>query len=167
MNAKADTTLRIREFTRREKTCIRQDVKRFEKIGRDHRCDSLDDYADFVRERLRFTDEGYFTTKSVSLVRGLIAYVGDQLIRATNLERVMTTLQLAPGWLLRDPGTYQTVFVGDLVIGYLLTHDLWGPTLDDIMDELVEWNDGYLDKEDLYTRHVWDPEIGLGDYLAA
>ena len=53
----ADTTLRIREFTRREKTCIRQDVKRFEKIGRDHHCNSLEDYVDFVRERIRFTDE--------------------------------------------------------------------------------------------------------------
>ena len=167
MNTAAQSPLRIREFTRREKTCIRQDVKRFEKIGRDHRCDSLEDYAYFVRERLRYTDQGEFTLKSLMLVRGLIAYVGDQLIRQTGLERVITTLQLAPGWLLRDPGTYQTVFVGDVVINHLITDDMWAPTLDEIVDELIDWNYGYLDKEDLSTDHVWDPDSGLSDYLAA
>lgn len=167
MNTKPATTLRIREFTRREKTCIRQDVKRFEKIGRDHRCDSLEDYAHFVRERMKYSDTGEFTIKSLTLVRGLIAYVGDQLKRETNLERVMTTLELAPGWLLRDPDTFQTVFVGDVVIEYLITNDFWAPTLDEIIDELIDWNYGYLETEDLHTRHVWDPDTGLGAYLAA
>lgn len=167
MNTKTGPMLRTREFTRREKTCIRQDVKRFQKIGRDHRCDSLEDYAHFVRERIKITNEGEFTIKSLSLIRGLIAYFGDRLIRETNLERVATTLQRTPGWLLRDPKTFQAVFVSDLIIDFLITNKLWEPTLDEIMDELIDWNYGYLDTEDLHTVHVWDPDTGLQDYLAA
>ena len=167
MDNQVDTTLRTREFTRREKTCIRQDVKRFEKIGRDHGCDSLEDYAEFVRERMRFTDEGDFTLKSLLLVRGLIAYFGDRLIRETMLERVAITVQQTPGALVRDPQTFQTVFVANLIFDYLMTDDLWAPTLDEIMDELVDWNYGYLDTEDVQTNHAWDPNTGLHDYLAA
>ena len=167
MDSQVDTTLRIREFTRREKACIRQDVKRFEKIGRDHRCDSLEDYVVFVRERMRFTDEGDFTVKSLLLVRGLIAYFGDRLIRETTLERVATTLQHTPGSLVRDPQTFQTVFVANLIFDYLMTDDLWAPSLDEIMDELVDWNDCHLATEDVQTAHAWDPNTGLHDHLAA
>lgn len=167
MDGQAGTIFRIREFTRREKTCIRQDVKRFEKIGRDHHCQSLDDYANFVRERMKRTVDGEFTLKSVMLIRGFIAYFGDRLMRETNLARVATTLELAPGWLLRDAETFQTVFVGDVIVDCLLTDDLWAPTLDEIMDELIDWNYGYLDTEDVPTPHVWDPNTGLQNYLAA
>lgn len=167
MDATADTTLRIREFTRREKTCIRQDVKRFEKIGRDHHCNSLEDYVDFVRERIRVTDEGGITTKSLLLIRGLIAYFGDRLIRQTTMERVATTLQHTPGSLVRDPQTFQTVFIANLIFDHLIADDLWAPSLDEIMDELIDWNDGYLDTEDVQTDHAWDPTTGLREYLIA
>lgn len=38
----------VRTFSRREKTCIRQDVKRFEKIRRGHGCEVLDDFVEFL-----------------------------------------------------------------------------------------------------------------------
>ena len=77
-----------RAFTRREKTIIRQDVKRFEKIGRDHRCVSLEDYANFVADRMKTDDHGGLTPKSFELFRGLVAYFGDQLLYETTLARL-------------------------------------------------------------------------------
>lgn len=167
MTTKVATPLRIRALTRREKTVIRQDVKRFEKIGRDHHCHTLEDFATFVRERLRIADTGQFTPKSLQLVGGLTAYFGDRLIRATDFIRIATTPQAAPGWMLRDPSTFQTVFVLDLIIEHVIAMHPWEPTLDDIRDELVDWNAGYTETVELFTDHVWDPDTGLNDYLVA
>lgn len=167
MNTPRPETLQLREFTRREKTQLRQRVKRFEKIGRDHHCAVLEDYVNFVRDRFRVTDQKLPTDKSAELVLGLIAYVGDRLIRATDLERIAVSDRVLPGGLIRDPNTFQTVFVDSLVLEQIVGFNRWVPSLDEIFDQLVDWNLGYLCKEDLQTTQVWDPEIGLQNYLAA
>lgn len=170
-----------REFTRREKTCIRQDVKRFEKIGRDHHCDTFEDYVDFVRNRLKFDEDEQLTLKSYELFRGLTAYFGDQLLRNTAFQRVAgeawirardnTETQLGgnalPGWLLFDAGTGQLIYVSWIVLEQVLVAPYRSASLDDIFDEIIDWNHGYLLREDLHTSGVGGPDVGLEDYLAA
>ena len=82
------------------------------------------------------------------------------------MERVATTLQHTPGSLVRDPD-FQTVFIANLIFDHLIADDLWAPSLDEIMDELIDWNDGYLDTEDVQTDYAWDPNTGLREYLVA
>src|SRR5699024_8613217 len=103
-----------RAFTRREKTSIRQDVKRFQKIGRDHGCAVLEDYAEFVAERLRYDDTGILTYRSVELIRGLSAHFGDLLLHYTSMVRIAgepritncenrtlhNFVETFPGWLV-------------------------------------------------------------------
>src|SRR5699024_11614235 len=83
-----------RKFTRREKTIIRQDVKRFEKIGRDHGCTTLEEYAEYVTERTHRDADGYLTQKSFGLFRALGAYFGEQLLYNTTMTRATCNVQV-------------------------------------------------------------------------
>jgi hypothetical protein len=172
--------LSFRGFSRREKTIIRQDVKRFEKIGRDHGCTLLDEFVEYVAERTKRDDEGYLTQKSFILFRGLGAYFGDQLIRHTMMGRfacdvrvhgsnndTMTVMaQANPGWLVSDVMLDQHV-----IVPYLMTEHVfptgWAPSLDDIFDQLIDWNQGYLIKEELDTTCVFGEDLEPVNFYAA
>lgn len=170
-----------RAFTRREKTCIRQDVKRFQKIGRDHGCTVLEDYAEFVAERLRYNDTGILTTRSVELIRGLSAYFGDLLLHYTTMVRIAgepritnyesrTTrnfIETFPGWLVADQITTQSVMVPMIVYDRVTTSTFWTESLDDIFDEIVDWNEGYLTRDDVHTPWILGPDLEMSDFWAA
>lgn len=170
-----------RPFTRREKTIIRQDVKRFQKIGRDHGCTLLEDYAEFVSERLRRDDEGNLTAKSFELVRGLGAHFGDLLLDYTPMTRVTGDLDVTylsateaknivdkhPGWLMVDQWTTQSVLIPFVIADRLLVSNYWAASLDDIFDEIVDWNQGYLTKDDLRTAWALGPDLEDADFWAA
>ena len=170
-----------RALTRREKTCIRQDVKRFEKIGRDHGCTSFEDYAEFVGERTRRDDEGFLPQKSFELFRGLGAYFGDQLLDETTMTRSTGDLRahephdtLAqqivanhPGWLLVDHLTDQSVIIPCIMTQRIFSANYWSASLDDIFDELVDWNQGYLTNDDVQTPWVSGPDLEEIDLWAA
>ena len=170
-----------RAFTRREKTCIRQDVKRFQKIGRDHGCAVLEDYAEFVAERLRYHEAGELTTRSVELIRGLGAYFGDLLLHYTTMVRVAGELRMTseekrsirnvmdtfPGWLVADQITTQSVMVPLIVHDRVTSSTYWTESLDDIFDEIVDWNEGYLTRDDVHTPWIFGPDLEMSDFWAA
>ena len=170
-----------REFSRGEKTCIRQDVKRFEKIGRDHGCATLDNYADFVTERTRRDDEGFLTQKSFELFRGLGAYFGHQLLQNTTLSRIACDVQpkgshghltaaiaeANPGWLVADIHLNQYVIVPYLIVECVFPTSPWLDSLDDIFDQIIDWNHGYLSLEDIATIWVFGHDREPADNLAA
>src|SRR5699024_10016778 len=122
MTAGHDIQVTPRAFTRREKTIIRQDVKRFEKIGRDHKCVTMEDFADFVTNRMKYKD-GKITVTSKRLIRGLTVSFGEQLLHTTTMARLPIDLtggtqprssplrSATPGWLLADRFVSQTVLV--------------------------------------------------------
>lgn len=170
-----------RAFTRREKTSIRQDVKRFQKIGRDHGCTVLEDYAEFVAERLRYQDNGDLTTKSFELIRGLGAYFGDALLDHTPMVRIAGEMHVNipqgrdtenlmdshPGWLLGDQITTQSVIVPLIITDRVTTSMQWTESLDDIFDEIVDWNQGYLTRDDIRTPWVLGPDLEVPAFWAA
>src|SRR5699024_719574 len=174
-------TPRFRNFTRREKTSIRQDVKRFEKIGRDHGCDSFDDYAEYVRERTKRDDEGFLLQKSFELFRGFGAYFGDQLIRATSMTRTACNMTLDglgsevfaemvehnPGWMVADMRLPQMVVVPYLISEQLFVDDPWPTALDDIFDQIIDWNLGYLDQLEIDSAWVIGVDLEPVRYSAA
>lgn len=170
-----------RAFTRREKTCIRQDVKRFQKIGRDHGCAVLEDYAEFVVERLRYHDDGDLTSRSFELVRGFGAYFGDLLLSYSPMVRIAGELRMTnpngrltenlmdshPGWLLADQMTTQSVVVPLIITDRVTSSSYWAESLDDIFDEIVDWNQGYLSQDDIRTPWILGPDLEVPDLWAA
>lgn len=178
---KKQVTLRFRKFSRREKTSIRQDVKRFEKIGRDHGCCTLDDYVEFVALRTRRDDDGFLTQKSFELFRGLGSYFGDQLLHNTTMIRVGCDIQpddpedyltplmakAHPGWLLSDLLMDQQVIVPYLMAEHVFPTTPWSASLDDVFDQLIDWNQGYLSIEEVETSSLWGDDIDPLDSYAA
>lgn len=174
-------TLKYRTFSRREKTCIRQDVKRFEKIGRDHGCTTFDEYVEFVAERTRRDDDGFLTQKSFELFRGLGAYFGDQLLDHTTMTRVACDIQgfhpednsivvmaeSNPGWLISDVVRDQNVIVPYLMTEQVFPITPWRDSLDDVFDQIIDWNQGYLFKEDLGTACVFGEDLEPFEFRAA
>lgn len=176
-----DIALKFRTFSRHEKTCIRQDVKRFEKIGRDHGCGTLDEYVEYVAERTRRDDGGFLTQRSFELFRGLGAYFGDQLLRNTTMSRVAcdvlshhpkhhVTVIMAesnPGWLISDVLTNQNVIVPSLMTEHVFPLSPWINSLDEIFDQIIDWNQGYLGIDDLGTASVFGEDLEPLNFLAA
>lgn len=173
-----DIHVRPRSFTRREKTSIRQDVKRFEKIGRDHKCVTMADFANFVTDRLKYKD-GRITATSKSLIRGLTVYFGEQLLYNTTLARLAVDItsgaqQLItdlrdenPGWLLADRFIGQTVLVWPIVFDYVTLAPQCATSLDDLLDQLIDWNHGYLFRDEIETPWAFGYDLEPEDYLAA
>lgn len=172
--------LTMRPFTRREKTSIRQDSKRFHKIGRDHGCVTLDDYADFVSQRLRRDADGFLTQKSRDYLRGLGVYFGEQLMNESSLMRVAAgfTGQMAdpvataiteaqPGWFMADMLQNQFVMIPVAINEHVLGGSSWRDSLDDLLDQIVDWNLGYLSRDDLTTNAIVGSDIEPDLYLAA
>ncbi len=173
--------LMVRDFSRREKTSIRQDVKRFEKIGRDHGCRTLDDYVEFVTERTRRDEEGNFTQRSFELFRGLGAYFGQRLMDETTLSRLAAdvspgaqhedlTQQMVeanPGWLLADFFQDQFVTVPFLLTDHIFANSWGQASLDDLFDELIDWNHGYLSKDDVEAAGLFGSDVVPDLFLAA
>lgn len=170
-----------RAFTRREKTSIRQDVKRFEKIGRDHGCVTMEDYARFVSDRLKPNDQGGISPSSWGLIRGLAVYFGEQLLYNTTLARMAADfadedpgVQLAidwhegnPGGLLVDRFAGQHVFVPSIILERLDESHRWPVSLDEILDQIIDWNHGYLFREEVETRFVIGEDIEPDASMAA
>lgn len=181
MSAQPVLELTPRVFTRREKTTIRQDVKRFEKIGRDHGVITFDDYAFFVADRVKFDDGDKLTEKSFTLMRGLIAYFGEELLYETTLARLATDLSThnqyqavsestwnaLPGRLLVDRFAGQTVLVTNIIYDRVFPADRWPVSLDEIFDQIIDWNQGYLIRDEVDTKWVIGNDIEPEDYLAA
>lgn len=168
-----------RAFTRREKTVIRQDVKRFEKIGRDHRCVSLEDYANFVVDRMKTDDNGALTPKSFELFRGLVAYFGDQLLYETTLARLAGEVHIEgqgpldalggsiPGWLLADRFEDLHVLVEPLIYDRIFGHQQWPVPLDDLRDQIIDWSHGYLFTAEVETFWVFGEDMAPEEFLTA
>lgn len=170
-----------RVFTRREKTLNRQDVKRFEKIGRDHGCLAMEDYANFVIDRIKFDDDGRLTIKSFELLRGLVAFFGNELVWQSTLARLAVDMKsqhpddevlehwttFMPGWLLVDGFADQHVFVANIIYDRIIRADSWLVPLDDILDQIIDWNHGYLIRDEVDTRWIAGYDIEPEDYLAA
>lgn len=170
----------LRPFTRREKTSIRQDAKRFHKIGRDHGCVTLDDYAEFVSQRLRHDAEGFLTQKSTDYLRGLGVYFGEQLMNESSLVRVAAELtgKLAsptakeiiegqPGWFMIDVLQDQCVLIPVAINEHVLGGPQWRNSLDDFLDQIVDWNLGYVSRDDLVTNALVGSDVEPDAYLAA
>lgn len=170
-----------RKFTRREKTIIRQDVKRFEKIGRDHGCTTLEEYAEYVAERTHRDADGYLTQKSFELFRALGAYFGEQLLYNTTMTRATCNVQVRkaddrltqdmvasnPGWLLADMKVKQSVIVPYVMIERLFPVSPWTESLDDLLDQIIDWNHGYLLQEEINTAWVAGYDLEPVGFLAA
>lgn len=179
MQQNISVLLNPRPFTRREKTSIRQDVKRFEKIGRDHGCVTLEDYADFVAERIKYDEQGRLIPKSFWLFRGLVSYFGHQLLNETTLARMTGEIEDAqfgtsgllseeiPGWLLVDRFSGLSVFVAPLVYGRILGNEYWSESLDDLMDQIIDWNHGYLFRDEVDTPWIAGEAVEPDEYSAA
>ena len=181
MHSNLSFVMTPRAFTRREKTCIRQDVKRFQKISRDHGCATFEDYAEFVYERTRRDDEGHLTQKSFELFRGLGAFFGDQLLDETTMSRGTANVEkdespeaLAhlivanyPGWLLLDHLTGQSVVIPFIMSQRIFTSNYWTASLDDIFDEIVDWNHGYLTVDEVQTPWIAGPDLEAVNLWAA
>jgi len=178
MTAGHDIQVTPRPFTRREKTSIRQDVKRFEKIGRDHKCVTMEDFADFVTNRMKYKD-GKITVTSKSLIRGLTVYFGEQLLYNTTMARLaidvtggtqhlISTLRSEnPGWLLADRFVGQTVLVWPIVVDYVTQGHQCSTSLDDLLDQLIDWNHGYLFREEIETPWALGHDLEPENFLAA
>lgn len=170
-----------RAYSRREKTILRQDVKRFQKIGRDHGVMAFDDYAYFVIDRVKRDESGQLTQKSFTLLRGLISYFGEELLYETTLARLATDLTVTgddpllwerqwgdtPGRLLVDRFAGQTVMVADIIHSRVFANDQWPIALDEIFDQIIDWNQGYLIRDEVETPWVIGNDIEPEDYLAA
>lgn len=181
MHGNLNILMTPRAFTRREKTCIRQDVKRFHKISRDHGCTTFEHYAEFVFERTRRDEEGHLTQKSFELFRGLGAFFGDQLLNETTMSRSTGVLEQEdqqetlmqqivanfPGWLVVDHLTDQSVLIPCIMSQRILTSNYWSASLDDIFDEIVDWNHGYLTVDEVQTPWIAGPDLEAVDLWAA
>lgn len=176
-----NTTIQVapRAFTRREKTIIRQDVKRFEKIGRDHHCVDLEDYANFVADRMKTDEQGAITPKSFELFRGLVAYFGDQLLYETTLARLTGDVCIEgqepidalgdtiPGWLLADRFEDLHVLVGPLIYDRIFGRQQYPVPLDELRDQIIDWSHGYLFTAEVETFWVFGEDIAPEEYLTA
>lgn len=181
MTAAPALQLTPRVFTRREKTILRQDVKRFEKIGRDHGVTTFDDYAHFVIDRIKYDDDDKLTEKSFNLVRGLTAYYGEQLLYDTTLARLATDIagdvleherfatwwKATPGLLLVDRFAGQSVMVASIIWDRIFPSDRWPMGLDELFDQIIDWNHGYLIQDEVDTQWVTGNDMKPEDYLAA
>lgn len=168
-----------RAFTRREKTIIRQDVKRFEKIGRDHNCVELEDYANFVADRFKKDDQGLMTPKTFQLFRGLVAYFGEQLLYETTLARLTGEVEFegqgfldsvdatVPGWLLVDRFSSLDVFVAPLIYDRIAENQRLPVPLDVLMDQIIDWNHGYLFNDEVETSWIFGENVEPEGRLAA
>lgn len=170
-----------RAFTRREKTILRQDVKRFQKIGRDHGVITFEDYAYFVTDRMKRDGFGQLTENSLALLRGFISYFGEELMHETTLARLATDLTVTqsaaqevqqhwnsvPGRLLVNRFVGQQVLVAGVIQDRVFGTAPWPMPLDEIFDQIVDWNQGYLIKDEVETRWVIGNDIEPEDYLAA
>lgn len=157
-----------RPFTRREKTLLRQDVKRFEKIGRDHGCVTMEDFANFVTDRLKYDEAGNLTEYSRKLFRGLVTYFGEQLQYNTTLARMANDVEIekpcstlgwaifqdVPGWLLVDRFWNQSVVVVMIVAERIFRPNPWPTSLDDILDQIIDWNQGYIFIDEIETAWI-------------
>ncbi|GAA2044072.1 hypothetical protein GCM10009720_26200 [Yaniella flava] len=170
-----------RAFTRREKTSIRQDVKRFEKIGRDHGCVSMEDFAHFVSDRVKSNSAGGLTSSSKELIRGLAVYFGEQLLYNTTLARLAvdfvdddSTLRSAIAWHEENPGGVlvdrfagQSVFAPSIILERLDESHRWPVSLDEILDQIIDWNHGYLFREEVETLFITGEDIEPDASMAA
>lgn len=181
MTSAPPLNLTPRAFSRSEKTILRQDVKRFQKIGRDHGVIAFDDYAYFVIDRIKHEDSGKLTQKSFTLLRGLMSYFGEELLYETTLARLATDLTVAgddpllwerywsdtPGRLLVDRFAGQTVMVANIIHDRVFATDQRPMPLDEIFDQIIDWNQGYLIRDEVETPWVLGNDIEPEDYLAA
>lgn len=182
MTAAQLLNLTPRAFNRREKTILRQDVKRFQKIGRDHGVSTFEDYAYFVIDRIKRDESGKLTDKSFALFRGLTGYFGEELMNETTLARLATDLTVTedpdaeaveqywsavPGRLLVDRFAGQTVMIADIIYTRVFVADRFPMPLDEIFDQIIDWNQGYLIRDEVETPWVIGNDIEPEDYLAA
>src|SRR5690625_7602562 len=72
-----------------------------------------------------------------------------------------------PGWLLADMKVKQSVIVPYMMIERLFPVSPWTESLDDLMDQIIDWNHGYLLQEEINSECVAGYVLVLVGSLAA